>query len=743
MRRIQAILCSATFACCISPAFAEVEDESKTAEERAEALQDELDEERAERDRASAAPTKRAAIEEITVTAQKREQKLFDVPMSISAFSGEALEEMGAENLMDIATATPGFSVGDDGPGVQTIQIRGIASSVGKSTAGYQFDNVPLTSAPSSQPDVPSYDLAAIEILRGPQGTLYGEGSMGGTVKLLSNKPDFEGWEGTAQTGFSVTKDGSPSNDFKTALNIPISDNQAARMVLVRTEIGGFIDQTEFGIDDHNRATKVNGRIKYLFEASDFFTTSAMIMAFKTDAGSTNAADPNYERRDKADVGIDDEGQVYNVDFEFSWDSVDLVVASSYFERDIRFVFDIRDGVLSATSTLTGGTFDPGSILSDQLEGSPAAFNNVNNTFANEFRFSGNPWPEFFWTAGTYYKTGDDNELLFSEISNPSGEQVPIVDYVKTFDTEVVSLFGQVEYDFTPWLNVAVGTRYFKEHLVTDVEGTVTGNDVTDHVDQKFSATSSKIVASLRGPDDWGGFIDQTLGYITIGEGFRSGGANVSYEGSSAPREYFPDELVNYEIGGKFVFLGGRLSVEAAAYRTVWENIQIEATSGNPNDLSFFENAGTAQSDGFEYNIVANPTSFLTVIHSGTVIDGEYISGDGSKFPGDPIDFVPPKQYSFSTIFNFDWAPRIGGLLRVDYNYQDQSVQQNRERGFNFSSDEIRLLNARLGWRLPEFDFAVFGRNINDVRASQSANIPAYSARTRPRQIGVELNFVF
>lgn len=535
MRCIQAILLTTIFAAANSYVIADESDGEKTPEEIAEELQEERDEERAENDRNSPAPKRRAAIEEITVTAQKREQKLFDVPMSISAFSGESLKEMGAENLMDVAVATPGFSVSEDGPGVQSIQLRGIASAFGKSTAGYQFDNVPLTSAPGTQPDVPSYDLASIEILRGPQGTLYGEGSMGGTIKLGSNKPDFEGWEGTAMTGFSVTKDGAPSYDLKTAINMPLTDSQAMRLVLTKVEIGGYIDQTEFAIDNHNFAKKVNGRLKYRYEPNDFFMMSAMVMANETEAGSSNAADENYERRDQADVGVDDSGQIYNLDFDFDFDSWNVLIASSIFRRDIDVVFDIRDGVINAVEgsvpvPIPG--FDPGSLVSGTLGGTPAQFNNVNDTFANEIRFSGSPWPELFWTAGTYYKTGDDNQIIFSEIEAPDGSSIqPLVDTNKQIDSEVYSLFGQVEYDFTSWLNVALGTRYFREDVITDIDGTVITNDVTTYTDQTFSTVSSKFTMSLRSPDDWG-IANQAMGYFTVGEGFRSGGANIFYEGA-------------------------------------------------------------------------------------------------------------------------------------------------------------------------------------------------------------------
>lgn len=211
---------------------------------------------------------------------------------------------------------------------------------------------------------------------------------------------------------------------------------------------------------------------------------------------------------------------------------------------------------------------------------------------------------------------------------------------------------------------------------------------------------------------------------------------------TDAEEEYAPDELINYEIGGKVVFFDGKLSVEGAIYKTIWENVQLEVARPGES-LSFITNNGTAESDGIEYNVVANPFSFLTLIHAATWIDGEYTTQSATKFPGDPIDFVPPVQYSFSTIFNFNWTLLTRGLFRVDYNYQDEMVQTNRVQGFNFSSEEIRLLNARIGWEMADYDFAVYAKNINDIRASQSASVPAYSARTRPRQIGIEANFRF
>lgn len=740
MRRIQAILFTATFATSASYLYAEESVDERTAEEIAEDLQEEQDKERARNERSVATPTKRAAIEEITVTAQKREQALFDVPMSISAFSGDALEEMGAENLTDIAAATPGFSVAEAGPGVQSIQLRGIASPFGKSTAGYQFDNVPLTSAPSTQPDVPSYDLAAVEVLRGPQGTLYGEGSMGGTVKLVSNAPDFEGFEGTTQVGFFVTKDGDPSYDIKAAFNLPVSENQAMRLVLGKTGQGGFVDQTELAIDNHNYVDKVNGRLKYLYEPTDWFNVSATYLKVDTFAGSSNAADPNYERNDKADILIDDEGDIVNVDLSFSFDALDIVIASSIFDRQVIATFDIRDGVVSAVGG-SAGAVDLTDFVSANIDAIPSVFDNRNDTFANEIRLSGNPWPEFFWTAGTYYKTGDDAAILYAAAEQEGSPDAVLVDTQTYTDSEVISLFGQAEYDFASWFSVALGTRVFQEDLVTDINGVVLGNDITTLEKQKFKTTSSKVTTFIRAPDGWG-ITDQAMMYVTIGEGFRSGGANIFFPGSGVSPTYTPDELINYEIGSKLVFLEGLLSAEVAIYQTDWDNVQVEQSEDGSLITSII-NAGDARSIGLEYNIIAKPWSFFTLIHSASFIDAEYVTNDQAKQKGDPVDFVPPTQYSFATIFNFDWTSTTQGLFRLDYNYQDVSRQQSRSTGFDFKSEEIRMVNARLGFKRGVYNFAIYGRNLKDIRSALTPADQSKQSRPRPRSIGVEMDFRF
>ena len=215
---------------------------------------------------------KQNQIDEIIVTAQKREQKLIDVPISISAISGEDLDNAGIQDITDLSYAVPSFSTVDIGPGNTVFTIRGVGNVRGNSpTIGVYLDEIPASMTPIQSLDLQVLDLKRAEVLKGPQGTLYGQGSMGGTIRYITNDPSFEGVEGSVTMAVSDTHKGGGNQKLTGVVNIPVIDDTLGfRVSATYKDDSGWIDQPLVGQEDINDNELSNIRIKGLWEASDW-----------------------------------------------------------------------------------------------------------------------------------------------------------------------------------------------------------------------------------------------------------------------------------------------------------------------------------------------------------------------------------------------------------------------------------------------------------------------------------------
>lgn len=689
-------------------------------------------------------------IDEVIVTAQKREQALFDVPLAVSAFSGQQLEDMGADSLTDIALSTPGFSVTESGPGVQTLQIRGISPAFGEATVGYLLDNITLTSFSSSQPDAATFDLASVEILRGPQGTLYGEGSMGGTVKLRTNKPLMGQWELIAQGGGFHTELGDPSYEANAAVNVPVTENSAARIVVGYADIGGFIDQKKLDRPNDNFNEKLNGRIRYLWDVTESIDVNILALGQKIEAGSANAADENYNQFDGSDIGIDDDSTAFSVDLNWDMGWSTLLFTNSYFTRDLEARFDGREGTVGSVTIFNATGIDLGpldqtlspilqDILDQGVEAVPLILGTNTDTVVSEARLQGSWDDRLYWTAGVYLQDQEETVRIAGDIITSVGLAVTVADTYRTSESLAYSVFGQAEYDFFPWMNLAIGGRYFVEDMTIIVEGEVNTQSANSNDDLRYEAFTPRVSLSFRGPENAFGFVDQSLLYMSYSRGFRSGGANTRTEGSGVSPTYDPDFIDNYEVGGKVIFFDNLLSVELAYYYYEWTDVQvIDQEEGA--QLTSIANTGSTEANGIDWSVTLSPLPGLSLIYAGALIDTDYVTNSASKQKGDPVDFVPELQYSAAASYHTNVTDLIGLMGRVDYTYQDRSVQTNRSSGINREGDDVEMLNARLGIELPRWQLYLYGRNLLNRSGAMAPSLEERQPRPRPRQVGVQFN---
>ncbi|MGB0219080.1 MAG: TonB-dependent receptor [Sinimarinibacterium flocculans] len=697
-------------------------------------------------------------IENIVVTAQKREQFIYDVPMSITALSGDELEKLGAENLRDIATVTPSFSVVESGPGVQHLQMRGISSAHGQATVGYQLDNVSLASFSLTQPDAATFDLAAVEVLRGPQGTLYGEGSMGGTVKLLTRQPRLGEWQAIAKGDAFLTDGGDPSLEGNAALNVPLADSAALRLVGGVADLGGFIDQVELDEKNHNRARKKNGRARLRWEPGERLILGAMALYQSIDAGSVNAADAEYRKYDGIDVGVDDHGRIFGVDVQWMPDFADVFWTASQFSRQNAVVFDARDTVVSQLSVAGLLPIDgldfldaiTGPIAEELVRGSPGGYAVDTDSRMTELRLSSKGPGALFWTAGLYARKLDQLLELDASIQlnaplpqTPLGPlAIPVIDVVTHTDSLAGAVFGQIEYDWTPWLNTALGARYFREKLDISSRGNAVVFDADSDDRLSYSAFTPRAVVSARAPAGLVPFAETALFYLSYAEGFRSGGANIQ-AAPEIPPTYAPDTLQTWELGTKLELWERRLTAEVAVYYNRWNDVQVVIVpEGGTGNFTAIANSGNAEGRGIDWNLVLSPWPRVRLYQSGGYIDTRFVTDTDSKRKGDPIDFVSPLTLAVGASVGFEWFGGYPGSLRVDYSYADRSRYQ-RQDSFDRYSDPARMLHARLSVDTANAQFALYGRNLLDNEGALDANAPERQARARPPHYGVEMKIEF
>lgn len=694
-------------------------------------------------------------LDDVVVTAQKREQLIYDVPMSVTALSGDAIEKMGMDNLRDIAAATPSFSVVESGPGVQHLQIRGISSAHGQSTVGYQLDNVSLSTFSLAQPDAATFDLASVEILRGPQGTLYGEGSMGGTVKLITQKPRIGEWEFIAKGDGFLTDGADPGIEANGVVNVPLWDTAALRLVGGVADLGGYIDEVELDKENYNQARKKNARARFQWEPGERWTVGVTGLTQSIRAGSVNAADENYQRFDGNEIGIWDDGNIASLDINWAPDWANVFFTISTFDRENQVIFDARDSITGELTTAAVPGLGSIGFIDDLLQGiakelirgSPGGYHVISDSKSAELRFNSNGGGPWNWTLGAYGRRYNQSLNLDAKV-NLSGTDglplpgIPLIDVTTVSRSEARSLFGQLEYDWTEWLNTAAGIRYYKEDLQADSSGRAVTFDATSSDSLSYSALTKRFAVSMRAPDRVYDFLDRAMMYASYAEGFRAGGANIQAS-AEIPPTYDPDQLKSYEIGGKLEMWGGLLVTEIAVYYNQWSNVQVVVVpEGGTGNFTAIANQGNVEGRGIDWNIIVNPMRRVSLYVSGGVIDTSFVTDADSKKKGDPVDFVSPFTGAAGFSIGFNWPSGYPGSFRVDYSHSDVSRYQ-RQGSYDYYSDPVNMLNGRISLDMEALQFALYGKNLLDNEGALDANQPERQSRARPPSYGVEFKVSF
>lgn len=742
-------------------------------------------------------------LEEIVVTSQRREEKISDVPLSISAFSQERLDAQGVRSIDEIARLTPGitFSRADQRNGAASnISIRGISSTAGTSTTGIYIDDTPIqirTLGYASFNTFPQvFDIERVEVLRGPQGTLFGAGSEGGTVRFITPEPNLTRGSTYVRSEVGYTEGGEESYEAGAAFGGPIvADKLAVRVSTWYRQDGGWVDHSDWSratrtptqvIDDNsNRQNSTVARVALSYAPTEALRIVPSVYYQKLELNDTPFYWASLSNSDDYVTGnalnATNEDRFYLPALKVQWDvgAVSLVSNTSYFNRNNEAVNDysaFEAGLWARNPYFPEGFFAPTRQINQQ------------NNFTQELRVqSGNPDSRWNWVAGAFYSHArqtakqfvQDTFLpdLFEAMNGVPFEAVfgqGLVDGLYTFVAapiiardEQVALYSQVDFDATDKLTLTLALRgsQTKVEASAQYRGPVVGPAVSDAGSQEESPVTPKAGVSYK-------FNDDNMMYATAAKGFRIGGYNprvglpcgnqlASLGLTEVPQLFDSDSVWSYEIGAKNTLADGRVQVNASVYHIDWQDIQQQVTL-NTCGFNFVTNLGSATSQGMDVQLQLQPLDSLTIDLAVGYTDAEYdetvkagpaaarnLVTKGDKIAGSPWNLAAAMQYEFG-------LGSADGYARFDYQYRSRQTDlvaaNNPQNGtYNpvnvFLQPEQGLLSFRFGARWSGLDVSLFANNVLDddtvLARDASQGMPTLyrEITTRPRSYGVTATY--
>jgi iron complex outermembrane recepter protein len=689
-------------------------------------------------------------LAEIIVTAQKREERLQEVPVPVTVVSARALLDSNQVKLQDYYTQIPGLSI-TIAPQSQILSIRGITTgdaTFSRPTVGITIDDIPYGSAVGQTvPDFDPGDLARIEVLRGPQGTLYGASSMGGLLKFVTVDPSTEGLSGRVEAGTSSVHNGAELGyTFRGSVNLPLSDTLAIRASAFTRQDPGYIDNPILRIDGINKDHASGAYLAALWRPSDTVSVklSALFQETKSDGTSDVTPMPglgDLQQNFIAGVGsYDRKVQAYSMVLKDKFGNFNLEALSGFSANSISDSWDFSSTIGGLNQFLFG------------VPGSPLFDNTRTSKFTQEFRLSGPIGRKLDGLLGAFY---DHDSTPYSQTilaTNPtSGAVVGKLAYVSfpTTYTEYAA-FGDVTYHVTDQFDIQIGGRESKieqtaDHLSIGPYVNIVLQQTSPYTAPEERATSNTFTYLLTprfkiSPD--------LMVYARLASGYRPGGTNGISIG--VPPDYQPDKTKNYEVGAKGDFLDHTLSLDASVFYIDWKNIQLGLV--NPaTGFAYTGNASAAKSQGVEWSVESRPITGLTI--AAWVVWNDAVLKEGFPPNANGINGVAGDRLPFTSRFSgnaslnqeFSFSDRVIGFVGGALAYVG-----NREDRFTNSPQRQNLpaytrTDLRAGLRYDSWTANFYVNNVADRRGliSTGTNAPSDFYYIQPRTVGLSLSRTF
>jgi outer membrane receptor protein involved in Fe transport len=640
---------------------------------------------------AQAAQSEPTGSQDIIVTAQKRAQVLLDVPQSITVVSGKTLEAQHATSFEDYLKLVPGLQLNQDTPGAGRLILRGVNTGGVASTVGVYVDETPFGSSSGLvngavlAGDFDTFDVNRIEVLRGPQGTLYGASSLSGVLRFVTNAPSTDRLQVRGRASLEDVAGGDLGWSTNLMVNAPITDNVAFRASGYYRKNPGFIDSigtagtdivgfthTSDVQEDINDSASYGGRASLLFTPSDraSIRLTAISQDIKVDAPTIVEADPvtleplhglsqSQFVPQKSDVAY----RIYNATGEFDLGFADLTSSTSYGTQKQTLRIDLTfpiSGFIQLPFAFGGLNLPDNEFIEGQ--------HTNDKKFTQEVRLS-DQTRIVDWLVGAYY-TDEDGLIAQDFVALQPGTLTPL-DLPPIFDLIGGLGFAQIVSNYKELAGFADATFHIAPQFDLELGGRYSHNKQKAHqvTGGALAGASDFVVRSSEDVFTWSvapkyKVNDHTTLYARVAKGFRPGGPNVLPPG--APQEfatYDSDSIINYEAGIKAESADHRFSVDAAVFHIDWDNIQLLANDA-ASGFSFNSNGGKAKSDGVEVTLAARPIRGLELsanaAYTNARLTQDTPADTAGRIPakkGDQLPFTP----KFTTALNADYQWGVGG----------------------------------------------------------------------------------
>ena len=731
----------------------------------------------------SVAASGAGALQEIVVTAEKRSATIQSTPLSVTAYSGAQLLAAGISDMSEIGYETPGVSERNSGPGQTEYEMRGIASSGGASpTVGFYLDDTPLTPPQEALLgkvviDPSLYDLNRVEILRGPQGTLYGSGSMGGTIKLVTNQPDPSAFAVSAQTLASDTKDGGLNYGVNGMVNIPlIEDKLALRIVGTDSYTDGWIDRkvlnpfpletnggytrgnvlaapVEHDYKDSNWEELQGARAALQWQVMDGLVATPSIFVQTVTQGAPNFVDSppgvkyeaHYQPFDQTEP-YGDSFELFSLPIKYDFDGVELSSSSAYYRRQTHLEQDtseVAQDFLTALIKVPSTFAEAGPVTAFETD--------YTSQFSEELRLTSTGDGPLQWLIGGFYEDYKTNTAIGT--TEPGPIVAPLLGapsyFYLTFDNDLkqYAAFGEASYRLPENFKFTAGLRYYSYRSTEDLAesgGLITHADPPITLDLPASASGVNPKFNL----SYEPTKDLTL-YVEAAKGFRPGGGNPPppITCPSNPLQFSPDGIWSYEAGEKVRMFDNRVTVNGAVYYEDWTGIQqlLTETCG----ATYVANAGTAHVYGAELEASGAVTSELTVTTAAGYTHANVVSAPAGTgfFDGERVQEVPDWTETTSIVYqhpiSLDYALVLRGTNEYVGTMTDVTFTYNKVP----ARDIVKLRAGMVSER--KVSAFIFLDNVFDKRTDLgdpeeiSFFVPALNrvVTNQPRTIGLELRY--
>ncbi|MDB5577610.1 MAG: TonB-dependent receptor [Bradyrhizobium sp.] len=737
--------------------------------------------------------------EEVVVTAQHREQTLAEVPQSISVVSNATLERQAAINFQDYAQLVPSLTLTQENPGETRLVLRGInTGSVGSTVAVY-VDDVPFGSSGSLSNggilagDFDTFDVQRIEVLRGPQGTLYGSNSLGGVLKFVTGTPSTQKLEVRGQAGVESTQGGEASYTGNAMVNVPLGDTLAFRASGFYHKIGGYINTVGRSATNVNQAESYGGRASLLFKPTAEFSIrlTGLIQNINVDSPSNFEVDPITFRPVNALTTLPQGNrrtrfelypelntvhyQLYNGTLNYNLGPATLTSVTSYATQKQRQISDLSTNGARGTAQAVYGAAGTTNTIGLAYQ------NDISVTkFTQEVRLASSDSDSFEWLVGGYY-THEKTRLYQEYLPFNMATKALIPPANPPGFTFAKFVYAQIDAKYEEYAAFASGTLHLGPQFDITAGGRYSHNN----------QSSTQAVVQLGGGNPtFGGSSEGVFTwsiaprfeinkhnsiYGRVGKGYRPGGPNFVPPGATSayPTQFNSDTLVSYELGYRGETANHAFSIDVSAFYIDWKNILITtSTLVNGTPVGVNGNGQRAQSYGVEGTVTLRPTRGLTVVGNVTytkakLLDDTVPLGTGGLnltggLAGDQLPYSPVWNANLSA--DYDWA--VGGNARA-YIGGNIHLAADQAAGFNpayrtaygrrLTLDGYQTVDLRAGVKFDRFSIGLYVKNLTNEYAltnlTYAFTVPvpiggtntglARATSVRPRTFGATLGFNF